>query len=879
MGTSPARLTIDGVAEPIDVLRLRGEEELSKPFSFDVTIQAPVGAALSELLGKRASLTFDRVNGHSPTRTGFVDHVKEGRLLVHGARALTLVIRPHFHALDHRRRSRIFQDLTTIEIATLIAAEHGVTVRGDLLSEYPKRVYAVQHEESDLAFIQRLLADEGLAYFFEESEPGDRETVVVIDNPARYAAVPGDETLELKVINDEDGGSGLRLEEHHVTRFAARERVRPDSVDTTDFDFRRPLHLSADRSQSSRGSAALRSYHEHHGVYGEDQPLVDAKRTLEQLRRDAATSAGRSLCPRLRPGRTFALAGEGTGERFAVQRVRHEARADAKANHPSYSNRFVVVAADILARPARLGRRVHQALETATVTGPKGEAIYTDALGRIKVQFHWDREGSRDDRSSCWLRLAKTWSGAGWGSQFIPRVGMEVIVGFLGGDIDRPIVMGTVDNATHLAPFTLPEERTRSGFRTQSIRRGDAAQEADHGYNELSFEDALGAEQVRLRAQQDMAADILRDQEVRVGRNHALAVAGKSETRVAGESLVAVKGQASVDLGADLALSAKGGVEVAIRGDFTTSVRASRHTTVRGVDTTSVAADASLEVKGAYVVRADSRHSLSVGTPGHEGQVELRSTGTFAAIGERRTVITAGDSIVLECGPSAIEISPDRIVIRAPELLFEARDSLTARTRGPSLSLSDTAELSSEKLILRAKSGSLEIADSTTLRGDAIALAPNTSASKPRRPSEDDETQNVRVKLSDDAFRPYANKHYEARAEGTKLEGTTDAEGVVSLDLPKAVRQASVTVWLDTYPTGRRKELCFDIADIPPIDQVSGIQTRLKNLGYYHGATNGELLDEPTMAALADLQEDHGVPRDGLPSRETLSILAQRYGH
>ncbi|MEO6399679.1 MAG: type VI secretion system tip protein TssI/VgrG [Patescibacteria group bacterium] len=873
-------MELEGDSKLLAVLRLQGDEELSKPFELEVTVALPSDAALPALLGKSASLRFDAVSDVVSTRTGYVDRVAEGKLLANGNRAVTLSVRPHLYLLAHRRRSRIFQEQTTLEIATAVAAEHGVTLRGELLADYPKRVYCVQHEESDLAFLERLFADEGLAYLFEDVvAPGEREAVVLIDDAARYAELPGDAALELRVVDDAAGDSAMSLAEHHVTRFVTRDRVRPGRATLREYDFRRPLHPAEDRAPNTSTGQRSAGWYEHHGAYGEDQPKVDAKRALEAVRRDAAVAKGRSLCRRLRPGRVFALQGEGTGAKFAVTRVRHEARADADTKHrPSYENRFSVVDAATLSRPARPLRRIHQVLETATVAGPKGETIYTDEFGRVKVQFHWDEEGVQDERSSCWLRIAKTWAGSGWGSQFIPRVGMEVIVGFLGGDIDRPVVMGAVDNATHLSPFALPEERTRSGIRTQSIGRGERNADTKLGYNELSFEDAAGSEQVRLRAQQDMTADILRDQDVRVGRNHALAVAGKSETTVAGATTVSVRGETSMDLGADLSLQTKGNLETTVRGDMTTSVLASRHATIRGGDATTIGADATLQVRGAYIVRAESRHSLAVGTPHHEGEVELRSTGTLAAVGEKRTVIAAGETLVLECGSSSIEITPSAIILRASEILFEARDSLTAKTRGPSFELTDTAVLSSESLFLRAKSGSLELGEETILRGKKIELAPNTPKPATKSDPLKDDTQTVRLKLSDEHFRPYANKHFEARAEATKLEGTTSVDGIVSLEFPKAVRQASVTVWLDAYPTGRRKELAFEIGDIPSIDLVSGIQTRLKNLGYYQGATNGDRLDAPTIAALCDLQEDHGRPRSGHADRDTLALIVERYG-
>jgi type VI secretion system secreted protein VgrG len=304
-------------------------------------------------------------------------------------------------------------------------------------------------------------------------------------------------------------------DEHHVSRFTRERSVRPQATLLRDYDFRQPrLDLSAARSTravpprpdrgdstgTSRTCSATGSsgrwcgarwraavtldprratVYEHHGE--DDDPEVTrtaAQVRFEQVRRRAIVASGASWCRRVGAGQRFVLDGHDdaslNGE-YALTEVRHVGRTGPRVRgdraRGRVSERVLVRARGGGDRPPPVPRVHRQVLETATVVGPPGEEIYTDHHGRVKVQFHWDLAGRGDERSSCWVRVNQTWGGASWGTQFIPRVGMEVIVSFLGGDQDRPVVLGCLYNGENTAPFVLPGDRTRSGIRTRA-RRG-----------------------------------------------------------------------------------------------------------------------------------------------------------------------------------------------------------------------------------------------------------------------------------------------------------------------------------------------------------------------------------------------------------------------
>lgn len=445
----PFRIEAPSYDGALQVLRFRGRESVSHPFRFAIHVGAAQanGPALERgLLGQAATLSIDTARG---TRTvcGIVAGVQSEHRLADG-HAFRLMLVPRLWLLGRRKTSRIFQCKTVPEIVDAVLGT-SVPHRWRLAATYAERTYCVQYQETDLHFVQRILAEEGIFYVFEH---GKEETMVLADGAQAYQPIDGDKRLVYRHGLAGNGAVGMDVQ---VGRFVQQRRIRPGAVLTRDYDFRRPLldlraeagNQPAGRPGASDGdllpmeSQDLRIY-AHHGE--DDRPDVDtrAARVLwEQIRKDARMAAGTSAQPGLSPGRTFELEEhdlDSLNRDYVVARVEHEGRLahTARQGRRTYSNTFECAPADVVLRPRRPRHTLQQVMETAQVVGPEGEEIYTDEHGRVKVQFPWDLDAKKNEHSSCWVRVAQTWAGAGWGSQFIPRVGMEVVVTFLGGDTD-----------------------------------------------------------------------------------------------------------------------------------------------------------------------------------------------------------------------------------------------------------------------------------------------------------------------------------------------------------------------------------------------------------------------------------------------------------
>ncbi len=557
----------------LDVRSFKGREEVSRPFSFEVVVATTVDAEAleDELLGAVARFTINLPDHGVRVIEGVVTELRAREdLLPHVRHQCRLRIEPRLSLAALRRDTRIFQNLTVTEIIDAVLREHHVECEWRLDARYPARTYCVQYEESDLAFVQRLLAEEGIFYVFAPPSDDGRERIVCLDVAEGYEAIEGDPTLIYQEAEGMVGGS------EHVHRFKLERRVRSGSVALHDFDFERPsLDLSAkDRLEApaKRVDERALEVYEHHGEHHDP----DVRRTLVRgmlggLRADATLATGRSGCRRLAPGKTFTLVEHEVArlnQRYAVTALTHEGHCGEAAEReergskelalrPTYENRFECVPAEVAYRPARGERRRAQVVETATVVGPAGEEIYVDPLGRIKVQFHWDRHGKNDESSSCWIRVAQAWAGAGWGFQFIPRIGMEVLVTFLGGDLDRPMVTGCVFNGEHPLPYALPGQKTRSGIRTSSTPGND-------GSNELRFDDAKGREQVYVHAERDYD-QVVENNRSDVTHGHETRVVDKNRSRtVRGHETVAIGHSQKVSVDGDHVRTVKGNEVVTV---------------------------------------------------------------------------------------------------------------------------------------------------------------------------------------------------------------------------------------------------------------------------------------------------------------------------
>ncbi len=536
------------------------------------------------LLGHAFTLTVTRAALEHRTQ-GVVRALEDlGTTGTHRYARLHLV--PWLWTLSQRTDSRIFQEMPVVDIVKAVLRSAGVydgargrLVASDELRHLPPREYCVQYRESDLDFVLRLLQEEGIPFYFRHDQQ-DGETLVLVEDGHGWSspslAEPGD------LVRVSDSHAAMHAHET-VQSFDPWLALRPTSTTLREYDFTRiRLHLG-DGTTASPAQAGERALYDHPGratLYGYDDgthayTAYDGRRQA-RIRQEAAamtavTVQGRGNVTGFRPGLRARVEGHHAGSRdgrYLLTAVEH--RYDAWSDLPDdvraseritralesagvrpagradlaqrYENRFTAVPAETVFRPARVTPRplVHGP-QTAQVVGPANEEIHVDFHGRIKVQFHWDREGVHDDESSCWIRCAQNWSGPGWGFQFIPRIGMEVVVTFLEGDPDRPLVTGSVYNGENHFPYGLPGEKTKSTVRTNSSP-------TTGGYNEIRFEDRAGEEQVYVQAERNHDTLVKNDQTLTVGNNRTKLVEGHERNTVVKDRMTTVHGNESKEV-------------------------------------------------------------------------------------------------------------------------------------------------------------------------------------------------------------------------------------------------------------------------------------------------------------------------------------------
>ncbi len=509
-------LSLEGVEHDFKVLEFRGREAISQPYRFDLELVSErPDLDLESLLHRPAFLAF------APDGSGIHGLVHQAAQGESGQRLtryrLTLV--PQLAYLAHRTNQRIFQHLTVPQIIAQVLEEHGIQAdayRSQLGPVvYPPREYCVQYDETDLHFIQRLCEEEGIHYHFQHSAAGH---VLVFGD---------DQTVFPKLAATAyQQDSGLVADQPVIKRFGLRLETRTSRVTRRDYDFEKP-RLSMEAAFHSDFQPDLEDY-DYPGRFTERARGKHlSQRALERHRHDYELAEGDSDQPRLVSGHFLPLTENPRSDGnqlWLLTEVLHEGKQpqvleESVTSHvdsgdgfvQGYRNHFTATPWDTPFRPAlRHPKPKVLGSQTAVVTGPAGEEIHCDEYGRVKVQFHWDREGQADDKTSCWLRGSSSWAGDRYGGIAIPRVGMEVLVTFLEGDPDQPLVTGCLYHKEHQVPYDLPANKTRTVFKTLSSPGGG-------GYNELRIEDRKGAEQIYVHAQRDWDENVEHDQKIRVG--------------------------------------------------------------------------------------------------------------------------------------------------------------------------------------------------------------------------------------------------------------------------------------------------------------------------------------------------------------------------
>ncbi|HVE85299.1 MAG TPA: type VI secretion system tip protein TssI/VgrG [Myxococcales bacterium] len=501
------------------VTHFEATESISRPFAVEVSFFPRDGSHLDiqELLGQEASLRIPAPGGDR----FFHGEIHAARSLGEHARWNRYQVRigPKLQRLELSRGCRIFQEMTVVEVVKKVLGERSVDLRAALSASYPKLDYCVQYRESELAFISRLLERDGIFYFFEHSDSA--HTLVLGDGPSALAPMEGGDALPFRPHL----GPAMVADEEHVYELAEIHRLRSGAVKLKDFDPLRPA-LDVSGRHGDGGADILELYDYPAEVDAPAAAAATAQVRIQERSQGKLTLDGRTHCPRLRPGATFSVHDhpeDPFNRSLLVVEVRHlgqqrEGLGTPESFFETYRNEVRCLPKETPFRPARRTPRPTIAgLQTAIVTGAAGEEIHPDEHARVKVQFHWDREGKKDDKSSCWIRVGHSWAGAGFGATYLPRIGQEVLVRFLEGNPDRPLIAGSVYNGEQPPAASLPGEKTQSALQSSSSP-------GNSGNNELRFEDAARDEWVYLHAQKDLLQETVNDKTQTVGQDESLEV-------------------------------------------------------------------------------------------------------------------------------------------------------------------------------------------------------------------------------------------------------------------------------------------------------------------------------------------------------------------
>jgi type VI secretion system secreted protein VgrG len=551
-----------------------GSEQLGRCFEYVLTLYSPdPDLKLDSLLGQH--VTVEAKIGSDPSM--FIDGVaysyrhagSSGRYALY-----QLTIRPWLWALSTNRECRVFQRQSVPEIVQRIFKDWGFSDFEDrTTSACAQRDYCVQYAESDLDFVSRLLEDEGI-YFFFRHELG-KHTLVFADSAQAHEPTAGYEQLHLSRLADPQSDRSL------IAHWSGTTQVRPSRFSLNDYDFTKPAaDLGVGTEDPDRPANPRAEVYEYPGGYSEVTRGQDRARVrLEEILVAQTLSEGTTHGLGVHAGAVFALVDHPRADQnkqYLVLSAHHQLDAGSfesgDASQVNFSTEFKALDSQTPFRPWRVTKApLIAGPQTATIVGPSDQEIWTDQYGRVKVQFHWDRDGKFNEDSSCWVRVAQLWAGGRWGAMHIPRIGQEVVVEFLEGNPDQPLITGRIYNGKNMPPYDLPANQTQSGIKSRSTKGANPSD-----FNELRFEDKKGEEEVFLQAEKNLRELVKNDHHTNVGANQSNdvkkdqseTVGGEQTLKVTGNRTVHIEGSQSVVIDGSKAADGVSGSKVNVTGDY-----------------------------------------------------------------------------------------------------------------------------------------------------------------------------------------------------------------------------------------------------------------------------------------------------------------------
>lgn len=603
--------------------RLVAREAVSRLFEYELTVVSEdENIDLNAILGQHARVELELpgggyryFSGHVAEFhfTGFRDNFAEYRVC----------LRPWLWLLTQVTDNRIFQNETTEEIVRAVCQEHGFTdIDPRLSGVYEPREFCAQYRESDFDFLSRLMEEEGIYYYFEH-EPG-KHTLVLADGPAAHEPF-GDYDLVPWYPPDSDE----HREREHLHDWSMHKAVRSGKLTLRDFDFTKPkANLEVKSQQPKDHDQAEFERYDYPGRY----QAVDfgerlSRMRLEEHQSDHELLHGRGNARGMSPGFLFTLEQfprDDQNREYLILEVVHtitiggyDSGGVDSGDAFEYGCSLTAIPTSEPYRPPRTTPRpIVYGPQTAFVVGEQGEEIWTNEYGQVKVQFHWDRLGGNDQDSSCWVRVSQAWAGKQWGAQFLPRIGQEVVVEFLEGDPDRPLITGSVYNADNMPPYELPANATQSGIKTRSSKNGTR-----DNYNEIRFEDKKGAERLDIHAEKDMHTRVEHCQTSNIDVNRDVTVGNdeKHHVRNNREKTVDVDETTSIGQNRSVTIGSNDELNVGMNRDQTVSlnesldVGVSRSATIGVSDSVNAGASIDLTSGGVINIKAGAAVNIQAG--------------------------------------------------------------------------------------------------------------------------------------------------------------------------------------------------------------------------------------------------------------------------
>ena len=685
-----------------DVLLLQDmtvSEELGRLFTIEAEVLSKENISFEDLLGQNASIRVNLAEGKR-FFNGYVSGMSQAVDEGHYAR-YNITLKPWFWFLTRTSDCKIFQNQTVPDIFKQVCNGLGFTdIENKLTASYRTWEYCVQYRETDFNFLSRLLEQEGIYYYFSHEE--GKHTLNLADSYGSHEPIPDYAEIEYYPPDDTVVRDDKRINSWSVTK-----NIQPGAYVLTDYDFVRPkADLKVDSTVTKTHSEAEHEIFDYPGEYIENGDGNNYVRTrIEELHTQYEQAQGQGIAKGLMSGGLFTLANyprEDQNREYLVASISHNIHMDdfesGGGGGTSYTNNFTVIESSTPYRAARVTPKpMVQGPQTAVVVGPGGEEIYTDEHGQVKLQFHWDRYGESDENSSCWVRVSQLWAGKTWGGIHIPRIGQEVIVEFLEGDPDRPIVTGRVYNGDQTPPYDLPANKTQSGIKSRSSKGGSGA-----NFNEIRFEDKKGEEQVYIHAEKnqdnivendettsvghDRTEDVGNDEIISIGNDRTETVGhdeditiGNNRTeKVVVNETINIGSNRSVTIGSNKTetitinkaetigvakeLTIGAAYQVSVGAVMNETVGASKSQEVGLAKSTLVGGNVSENYKSSQTISVSKDLTESIGknqstTVGDNNTVSIGKDQSISV--GKNLIIDAGDSVVIKTGKSSITMKKD----------------------------------------------------------------------------------------------------------------------------------------------------------------------------------------------------------------------------